>query len=254
MLEVIERAVARNLLDYADAVRKSAPGIGAAAIPCAGGTAAFMGAGSPLTTVKGAGPDLSASDIDAAEDFFRRCGAESAVFELAPWTSVSTGERLTERGYAVIGSEDVVVRRAPFGARDPLHRVERLDPADWPALMLGMNEFPDSPAWRAIAVASALLPESACFGIRDNAGGWMACAQLLPAAGIALFANDATLPSARRRGAQTSTIHERLRIAAERGFPCIAAEVEPAGGSERNYLRCGFHVAYARTHYSRSLV
>jgi hypothetical protein len=31
------------------------------------------------------------------------------------------------------------------------------------------------------------------------------------------------------------------------------AEVEPGSTSERNYLRCGFTIAYTRTHYSRAL-
>jgi hypothetical protein len=73
----------------------------------------------------------------------------------------------------------------------------------------------------------------------------------MPAAGVGLFGNDATLASARWRGAQRAAIQQRLRSAAELGLPLVGAEVAPGSSSERNYLRCGFVVAYTRTHYAR---
>jgi hypothetical protein len=84
-MEMIERAVARNLLDFVEAAQQVTPVLGAAATACGGGVAAFVGADSPLTTVKGAGPELGARDVNAAETFFRAHGVASAVFELAPW-------------------------------------------------------------------------------------------------------------------------------------------------------------------------
>lgn len=123
----------------------------------------------------------------------------------------------------------------------------------WPALMLGMYEDSGSAQWHAIAEAAAILPGAIRFGVLDNGNGWIACAQILPAAGVRLFANDATMKPARGRGAQTATIQERLRAAAFHRFSCVAAEVAPGSISERNYLRCGFHLSYTRTHYARKI-
>ena len=105
ILEIVENAVAQNLRDYVDAVQLVAPNLRAAATACAGGVAAFMGVGSPLTTVKGAGPEITDHELDAAAAFFRRCGVDSAVFELASWTSRATAGRLSRRGYEIVGSK-----------------------------------------------------------------------------------------------------------------------------------------------------
>jgi hypothetical protein len=252
-VKIFESAAAQNLLDYVHALQSVAANLEAGAIACAGGVAAFTGVGSPLTTIKGAGPEINDDDIDAAETFFKRCGADRVVFELNPWISPATKARLTDRGYELIGSEDVVVRQPPFETPAPAHRVETIEEKRWAEVMLQMNGLPDTPLWRAICEASAMLPDAVRFGVLDRGGDWIACAELLPAAGVGLFGNDATLESARGRGAQTATIHERLRAVAAQGLSCVAAEVAPGSGSERNYLRCGFHLAYARTHYARRL-
>jgi len=96
------------------------------------------------------------------------------------------------------------------------------------------------------------LPGAIRVGIRGG-GGWIACGELVPAAGVGILSNDATLPSARRSGAQIALIHARLGMAAARGLACLVAEVAPGSTSERNYLRCSFEIAYRRTHYARSL-
>jgi hypothetical protein len=68
---------------------------------------------------------------------------------------------------------------------------------------------------------------------------------------VVIFGNDGTRPEARGRGAQRALIDTRLG-ALPAG--CVAvAEVEPGSGSEHKYLRCGFDIAYTRTHYVRSL-
>jgi hypothetical protein len=80
----IERAVARNLRDFVQAAQRVAPWLGAEAIACAGGVAAFLGPEVPLTTVKGAGPELG--EIEASgRRHFRAARVERVVFELAPW-------------------------------------------------------------------------------------------------------------------------------------------------------------------------
>ena len=81
---------------------------------------------------------------------------------------------------------------------------------------------------------------------------WIACAQVVRTGGdVVVFGNDGTGPGARGRGAQQALIIERLR-ALPAGTTAVA-EVEPGGTSERNYLRCGFTIAYTRTHHARVL-
>lgn len=252
-MEMIERAVAHNLLDFVHTAREVAPDVGAAAIPCAGGVAAFLGIDSPLTTVKGAGPALRACDIETAEEFFRSHAVRRAIFELAPWVAADALESLRRRGYKAVGSEDVVVRRPPFDDGAPLHPVVSVSAADWPALMLHVNEPSASPAWRSIGDVCALLPGVMRLAVLDDGGGSVSCAELMPAGAVALFGNDATLESARGRGAQKAAIQERLRHAGALRFKLAAAEVAPGSTSERNYVRCGFVVAYTRTHYARRL-
>jgi hypothetical protein len=143
-VDMVERAVARNLLDYTRALLTVAPDSRAEAVACAGGVAAFLGPGSPLTAVKGAGPDISDADIDAAETVFCRCGAEAAVFELASWVSATALERFSRRGYEVVGSEEVVVRHPPFDARSQESAAPGLPQPDRPVIAAARDQPPVS--------------------------------------------------------------------------------------------------------------
>ena len=83
----------------------------AACIEVAGGVASFTGIGSPLTTVKGVGAQISRRDLEEIESFFRDYGAATSTIEMAPWTS-DWSQVLEERGYRVVGWEDVVATTA----------------------------------------------------------------------------------------------------------------------------------------------
>lgn len=241
-METVERAFGRNLRDFVEAGRGES-------IDCAGGVAAFLGMRSPLTTVKGAGASLGDADVERAEEFFRSRGGERAMFELASW---APAERLLRRGYEVVGAEDVMVRRPPFDVAMPAAEVAEVSAEEWPDLQRRANHAPDSSEWRALVVMCGALPGAMRFGVRDS-GEWVACAEVMPAGDVAIFGNDATAPPARGRGAQTATIQARLRAVAGREFALVAAEVEAGSASQRNYLRCGFEVAYSRTWYARAI-
>src|SRR5262249_55925173 len=151
----IERAAAQNLLDYVHAIQSVDPDLQADATTCASGIAGFCGSDSPLTTVKGAGPEIQDSDLESAERFFRQRGAGQAVVELAPWISETSIQRLVQRGYRVLATEDVVIRYPPFDTSIPHHQVEPVDSAKWPALQLLTNGAPDTRLWELITKASA---------------------------------------------------------------------------------------------------
>ncbi|MEO8027456.1 MAG: hypothetical protein ABI823_13335 [Bryobacteraceae bacterium] len=254
-MELLERAFARNLMDYADAFRALGH-TESQTIPCAGGIAAFAGFDSPLSAIKGAGPEISDRDIEDACAFFRRCGADRVTFEAAPWLSSSSYTRLAEHGFAPADTEAVVVAdvtTASKPAPDPRFEVREIDADRWADLMLEAWEFPPTPSWQILARGITVIPQSTTLGVFDSAGRPLGCAAIAPANGIAIFGSDATLASARGQGVQTAAIHDRLRRCSAAGLRIAMAEVAPGSVSERNYLRNGFHEAYARIHYSRLL-
>ncbi len=251
--ELLEPAAAANLLDWVDAYKSVDPSLRAEAIPCAGGVAAFVGAESPISSVKGAGPVLEEAEILKAEEFLRARGVPRCVFELAPWFDAASAQRLEALGYELAGRENVVYRQVSGDKLPPKHQVETAPAEPWGEVLRVAFEAGDSPVWRTLSSAAAGINGAQSLGIRDDSGAWAACAQILPAGTVALFACDGTLPEARGRGYQTSLISERLRIASELGFLHAVAEVAPGGGSERNYLHCGFQVVYARSFYAKAL-
>ena len=115
VLRRLEDAAGRNLADYVAALRRVAPELGAECIDIAGGVAAFTGIGSPLTTVKGVGPQLSPRDLDEIETFFRDRGATAVSIEIAPWPGGTAAEVLRQRGYGAADREDVVAAVAVPG-------------------------------------------------------------------------------------------------------------------------------------------
>jgi GNAT superfamily N-acetyltransferase len=246
----IETAVARNLAAYVAAYREVAPEVVAEAIEVAGGVAAYCGTDSPLTTVKGLGAQLGAGDCERIEQFFRQRSASAVTIECAPWLSESSCKMLEQRGYQVSLREHVVLRKRLLPDEQTL-QVESLPVEDWPEVMRRGFELPDTAAMGTLVNAAAVLEHAQLWGIRESAGTWIACAQSVTYDNVAIFGCDGTLPEARGRGAQRALIVHRLReIASEM---LITAEVAPGSVSERNYLRCGFEVAYARTHYVRQL-
>ncbi len=246
----LERAAAANLLEYVGTWRRVVPGASADSIPFAGGTAAFTGVGSPLTTAKGAGPVITSSELDRVEGFFDSHGVAEVTIEAAPWLTPATTALLLDRGYRVAGGEDVVTQEAGHvrAAAGGLP-VEKVPAEEWPELMRQAFELPDDATWRMLCLVSAHLSGAQLLGVRDAAGAWIAGAQRVPAAGIQVLGGDGTLAHARGRGAQAALIAARSV-----GVPpamLLAAEVEPGGTSQRNYFRAGFRLAYHRAHYRR---
>lgn len=242
----IERAMARNLQDYVSALASA--GLEGAWIRVGGGVAAFTGMDTPLSTVKGAGPELNAADLDRIEAFFASHAAPPVV-EAAPWLTDASQRELARRGYEVRDQEDVVVAQ-PSGAGTASTAVIDTVPLDeWEELIASGFDLPRSSSLTALLRASWSLPGAHSFGLLSE-GSWVAGAQTAayPDHRVVVFGNDATRPSARGRGAHAALIQHRVSLLPD-GHLAVA-EVEPGSGSERNYLRCGFAVAYARSHWA----
>lgn len=245
----LEAAAGQNLAGYVAAYRAVAPEIGAEAIEFAGGVAAFCGVDSPLTTVKGIGAEITLRDLASWEDFLQKKNAAVATIESAPWLSGRSQELLLVRGYQV-GSEERVLLRTRVVTDQPPHSVSRFPAAEWSEVMRRGFELPDSPAMMALVCAAGALDGAQLWGVRGN-HHWIACAQSVTYDDVVVFGCDGTLPPERGRGAQRTLILHRLQEAGP--VKVVTAEVMPGGGSERNYLRCGFEIAYKRTHYVRQL-
>ena len=129
-------------------------------------------------------------------------------------------------------------------------KIETVPHREWPALLRDAYEMNDESPHRELCLATAAMPRATLLGIR-NGDCWVACAQTNPYEDSAILGCDGTLPSYRGRGLQVALIRERLRSLAEGAL--AIAEVTPGSGSARNYLRCGFTIAYARTHFVKQL-
>jgi hypothetical protein len=246
----IESVVARNLQDYVGAYRHVVPQAGAACIEVAGGVAAFTGLGSPLTTVKGTGARVSPLDLHQIESFFRDRNAATVTIEMAPWPGEEVPQILGERGYSVAGQEDVMATTSGASLRDTAVPMAAVPSHAWAELLRRCSELPDESAANELVTAASCLPHAQLYGVREK-DRWIACAQSVTYDEVVIFGNDGTLREARGKATQTALIEERLRTLP--AGKIAIAEVAPGSGSERNYLRCGFQIAYARTHYVRTL-
>ena len=249
-MRTLEDAAADNLEDYVLAYGKVAPQLDAQSLRVASGVAAFTGIGSPLTTVKGAGADLSERDLDEIESCLRDHHAGTVTNEMAPWTSEETALVLGKRGYLLAGREDVLVTGSGGVPLDTTPCVEAMPRKAWIEIMRRTSDLPDESPTKELVSAAAQLSNERLFGVRED-DRWIACAQSVTYDDVVIFGNDGTLPDARRRGAQTALIEARLgELPAGK---LVMAEVAPGSGSERNYLRCGFEIAYARSQYVKAI-
>lgn len=246
LCEKIEQAFAQNLLYYVQAVQAVAPQIHAEAIsvPEVSQHLQALGRRSPRSKA-----------------LVRRSGMLILIQQSCSYIGGARAKRSSNSHYGVgsLCTEVTAARlhgdrvrrcnHSPFAVRCsiPLHRVAQVDPAVWSAVQLHVSEEPDTPQWRLLTQAAGHVRDAMRFGILDAGDVRISCAEVFPVGDIALFANDATLQTARGRGAQTATIHDRLRELGAHEFALATAEVATGSTSERNYLRCGFRVCYARS-------
>ena len=144
---------------------------------------------------------------------------------------------------------------APSTRTQPSCRVRRsrsraIAVEPWVAISQQGFDPPIDDAVRELVDVAARLPGSVRLGVRAG-DRWIACGQVVVEDDTVIFANDSTIPEARRMGAQTALIQARLATVNDGSL--VIAEVAPGSGSERNYLRCGFEVAYTRTQFTCSI-
>lgn len=237
--------------------------------PIAGGVATVAGPGSPLNKVVGlglAGP-VGDDELDELEAAFDE-RATPVQIELASLADLALAARLTGRGYALVGFENVLGRRLSVDDTWPEVdgvEISSSDPDDLPrwldTVVTGFahpdaqgqaahEEFPREALERVIGdMASA---EGFHRYLAHHEGEIAGGASLRRAEGIAQLCGASTLPTHRRRGVQTALLGARLVDAARGGCELAVVTTLPGSRSQHNVQRRGFSVLYTRAVLRRS--
>ncbi len=257
----IELAEALAGRAFALATLEANPLGGAAAEPHCGGWALYSGAGSPVNQALGVGLDgpVEEAAFGALEAFFFERG-EPAIYEICPFSDPSLLGLLGARGYRMTELTQVLFRPIEdfLPARHPAGiEAARATPEEallWSQIVAsGFFEGEEAPGEIVRIMAAMAVAESTtawlarCDGV--SAGG----GSVQMAGNVALFAGQSTLPAFRGRGVQSALIQDGLAYARTCGADLAAAMTLAGSGSQRNYERAGFRVAYSRVKVQRDL-
>lgn len=227
--------------------------------PFEGGAASYLRPDSPMNKVIGVGLDapIDPAALSGLEAELRARGDVVRV-ELATVAAPASSVLLSDRGYRLLGFEDVWLR--PLAAPDlvrasgvDVQRVGALD--SWRTATIEAVACPDgtgSPvdqlSRKIIEVAIDDVLEASGFDrhVARVDGEVAGAASMFVHDGIALLTGSATLPAFRRRGVQTALIPARLDAARDRGAELAAVTTPPASRSGANAARHGFALGYTR--------
>jgi GNAT superfamily N-acetyltransferase len=236
------------------------PEVGAQWIEVGGAYAMFDGPSSPLTQSFGLGlfDRFGPAEFDAIEAFFDERGAPTA-HEVSAFASPAATSVLGARGYSPIeasvvhgrptaialepGPERITVR-AVREAEIPLW--SRVAAQGWESEAPGLGEFLEN-----LGAVVGRARSATCF-VAERDGDTIAAGTLNIANGVALLAGAATIPSARRLGAQRALLHARLTFALQRGIALAMVVTQPGSASQRNAERQGFRPVYTRAKWQRA--
>jgi GNAT superfamily N-acetyltransferase len=255
----LERAEGMANAACVDARCALRPEVGAEWIDVAGTFAMFDGPASPLTQTFGLGlfGPFGASEFDRVEEFFGTRGAPTS-HEVCSFASTGSISLLGSRGYSPIEASAVLVQ--PIAGRPPaeqgpiIARTIKPDEADlwssvatdgWAGEMPELREFLQNMG----AVVSRARGVT-CF-LAELEGLPIATAALNVQNGVALLAGAATIPSARRQGAQRALFNARLDFAAQHHIMLAMVVTQPGSQSQRNAERQGFRPAYTRVKWQK---
>jgi GNAT superfamily N-acetyltransferase len=240
-----------RLIEDAEAANARAFSRANESVQFAGGSAVFVGVGSPLSHGVGMGlrGPVHEAEIEAIEEFFRSRGAVVSL-DLCPLADAGLFESLGRRGYCITEFNNVLVKRLSAEiVMTPHVRRAGADEGELWSHTLGEGFFekrhltdPEMEIGRAIFEA----PTSLCYMVVSESGE--------PAGGggaafhstLATLFADSTLPQFRRLGFHRELIDARLNEAIARGCTLATASTLPGSASQRNYERAGFQVVYTK--------
>ncbi len=220
------------------------------------------GAGAPVNRAMGLGMQgpVSATDLDAVEEFYTQSGQPTTI-DLCPLAHPSLHALLQDRGYRMHDWKSMLalplpappVRHAP----NPAITVTRATPdqqALWATTSChGFSGRPtdDPHLYNILAANFAAAHAQVYFAWLDGIS--IATGGMYPHAGVAELGGASTLPDYRRLGAQTALIHQRLTDAYALGCDHAAVLTTPGSDSQRNLQARGFQLAYTRAILVRPL-
>ena len=264
LAERIERAEASMIGAGAEAARQRSTDQAPFVIPIAGGLACFAGDGSPLNKVVGLGfggvPDDAV--LDDVETAFATRGSATQI-ELTHLADPEIGTALVDRGYSLVGFENVLGRaidgEAERTTQSPPGTTVRESGDDefdaWLDVLVDGFANPDSQGVpshedfprEAIESATRDMVAAGCtryVALREGEIAGSASVRL--ADGVALFTGAATAPAHRRRGVQTALLSRRLADAAAAACTIAVVTTAPGSKSQQNVQALGFHLLYTR--------
>jgi len=232
-------------------------------LPLGSGLSVWAGAGSPLDKVVGVGMDgdFADAELDEVEQAF--ADRDTPVqFEVSTLADPAVVDRLTRRGYVLVGFENVLGlrldpdRRAQVADGVEIHDVGQADFDTWSSVVVdgfatpdtqGVASHEDFPreiierAQRDLSATPGFAASLARIGGTPAGGASLRCSE-----GIAQLCGAATLPEFRRRGVQASLLATRLASAAAAGCDLAVVTTGPGSKSQQNVQRLGFQLLYAR--------
>ncbi len=252
MLLFADALLARRLEAAEAANARGCSGRAAEILEIAGGCAIFAGAASPLSQAVGLGLNgpVSPQELDALEAFFRSRGAPVSV-DLCPHADPGFTEALAARGYGVAEFNNVMVRRLDGLEIAFTPRVRRAlaSESDLWSHAVGHGFFEQAGLTdEEMEVGRAIfaMPGAFCYLAVTESGQLAGGGALAIHDGLATLFADSTSPLHRRQGLHRELIAARLNEALARGCAMATASTLPGSGSQRNYERLGFQVAYTK--------
>lgn len=278
---LIEQVEAEAFADFEEAVPEPArTALGPRQLRIGGGVALAMpgDASGYWSNTLGLGFDepVTAGLVARVVEFYHEQGMPTASLAFAPqvlptyWPDICARlniDRAASTDVKLVGDLEAVVERTSATRLDPGLRVVRVD-ADlarqWARLTLEVFGLPiehqvemlmatvGRPGWHSFAVIEDGVAGDGAVG--DGAatdGAIVAGASLYVHGGVGALFAGATLPRARRRGAQSALIAARARAALDAGCSWLIAGAAAEGPGEHNsslhnQLRAGLCVRYAR--------
>jgi len=242
-IEAAEAAIARGCADGQP---------GAAVLEIAGGTVVFQGADSPLSQAVGLGLNgvVREDELNAIEAFFRSRGAPVTI-DLCPLADAAFVECMGRRGYRITEFNNVLVKPlvgVETGASPRVRQALADERERWAQTAgHGFFEQPDlTDQEMEVGRAIFSMPSALCFLAESDAGASAGAAAMMVCGGVAVLFADSTIAEFRKRGVHRELIAARLKQAVALGCDVAAATTAPGSGSQRNYERVGFQVAYTK--------
>jgi hypothetical protein len=244
--------LARRIEAAEAANARGCSGSGGPVLEVAGGCAIFAGADSPLTQAVGLGLNgpVGDAEIEALEAFFHNRGARVSI-DLSPLADSSFVAALADRGYRPTEFNNVLVKRLAGMeiAFTPRARRALAGENDLWSHTVGRGFFEQielTSAEMDVGRAIFSMTGSLCYLAVTDSGEPAGGGALAVRDGLATLFADSTVAGFRRCGLHRELIVARLNEAMAQGCDLATASTLPGSGSQRNYERLGFQVAYTK--------